>query len=52
MGQFTGGSLFVDWYTTVALYGDNPYAVSAVVVGSTLLVEGSNRPNLIMSLSP
>jgi hypothetical protein len=51
MGQFTGGSLFVDWYTTVALYGDNPYAVSAVVVGSTLLVEGS-QPNLNMSLSP
>ena len=41
----------MDWYTTLALHGDNPYAVSAVVVGSTLLVEGS-QPNLNMSLSP
>jgi hypothetical protein len=45
MGQFTGGSLFVDWYATLALYGDNPYAVSADVWGSTLLVEGS-QPDL------
>jgi hypothetical protein len=44
-GQFTGGSLFVDWDSTLALYGDNPYAVSADVSGSTLLVQGA-QPNL------
>jgi hypothetical protein len=49
MGQFTGGSLYVDWYTTVALYGDNPYAVSAEVSGSTLLVQGS-QPNLNITM--
>jgi hypothetical protein len=49
MGQFTGTNLFMHWYATLALYGDNPYAVSAEVVGSTLLVQGS-QPNLNMSL--
>ncbi|HXJ77016.1 MAG TPA: C-type lectin domain-containing protein, partial [Candidatus Dormibacteraeota bacterium] len=49
MGQFTGGSLFMDWYTTLALYGDNPYAVSVTNVAGTLLVQGS-QPNLNMSL--
>jgi hypothetical protein len=49
MGQFTGGNLYMDWYTTVALYGDNPYAVSAEVSGSTLLVQGS-QPNLNITM--
>jgi len=49
MGQFTGGSLFMDWYTTLALYGDNPYAVSATSVAGTLLVQGS-QPNLNVTL--
>src|SRR5436190_11909853 len=43
-GQFTGGSLRVG-YGTLALYGDNPNAVSAVVDHSDLLVQGS-QPNL------
>src|SRR5207249_10968204 len=49
-GQFTGGSLSVD-HGTLALYGDNPYAVSARVRGGTswLLVQGS-QPNLNVSL--
>jgi hypothetical protein len=43
-GQFTGGSLQVH-RGTLALYGDNPYTVSAVVQPGTLLVQGS-QPNL------
>ena len=39
----------MDWYVTLALYGDNPYAISAVVVGSTLLVQGS-QPNLNITM--
>jgi len=39
----------MDWYTTLALYGDNPYAVSVTNVAGTLLVQGS-QPNLNMSL--
>jgi hypothetical protein len=48
-GQFTGGSVFVDWYSTLALYGDNPHPVSADVVASQLLVQGS-QPNLNIRL--
>jgi len=48
-GQFTGGSLFVDWYSTLALYGDNPHPVSADVWASKLLVQGS-LPNLDIRL--
>jgi hypothetical protein len=51
MGQFTGGSFELGWYATLALYGDNPYAVSADVVGSTLLVQGS-QPNLNIRMEP
>jgi len=50
-GQFTGGSLFVQ-YGTLALYGDNPHAVSVQVhgsSGSTLRVEGS-QPNLNIAM--
>jgi len=43
-GQFTGGSLRVK-RGTLALYGDNPYAVSASAQPGTLLVQGS-QPNL------
>src|SRR5688572_17603524 len=43
-GQFTGGSLRVG-YGTLALYGDNPNAISADVDHSQLLVQGS-QPNL------
>jgi hypothetical protein len=43
-GQFTGGSLEVA-YATLALYGDNPHAISAEVDHSQLLVQGS-QPNL------
>src|SRR6185295_5059528 len=50
MGQFTGTNLFMDWYSTLALYGDNPYAVSAEVAGSTLFVQGS-QPNLNIRMS-
>ena len=49
MGQFTGDSLFMDWYVTVALYGDNPYPVSVTNVAGNLLVQGS-QPNLNMAL--
>jgi len=48
-GQFTGGSVFVDWYSTLALYGDNPHPISADVWASTLLVQGS-QPNLNIRL--
>jgi fibronectin-binding autotransporter adhesin len=50
-GQFTGGSLFAQ-YGTLALYGDNPYAVSASIRGSsfsTLRVQGS-QPNLNITM--
>jgi hypothetical protein len=47
-GQFTGGSLRAV-IATLALYGDNPHAVSADVLGSTLLVQGS-QPNLNITL--
>jgi hypothetical protein len=47
-GQFTGGSLR-EAFATLALYGDNPHAVSADVWGSTLLVQGS-QPNLNITL--
>jgi|GEM_PF-5456892 hypothetical protein len=47
-GQFTGGSVRVN-YGTLALYGDNPNAVSADVQHSTLLVQGS-QPNLNIRL--
>jgi hypothetical protein len=46
-GQFTGGSLRVQ-YGSLALYGDNPHAVSVEVYAtsySTLRVQGS-QPNL------
>ncbi len=49
MGQFTGGSLFMDWYTTLALYGDNPYAVAVTNVAGNLSVQGS-QPNLNVAL--
>jgi hypothetical protein len=44
MGQFTGGSLSLH-RGTLALYGDNPYTVSASAQPGTLLVQGS-QPNL------
>ena len=47
-GQFTGGSLLVAG-GTLALYGDNPNAVSADLWGGTLLVQGSH-PNLNITL--
>src|SRR5439155_13374953 len=47
-GQFTGGSLRLGG-STLALYGDNPYAVSADVWGAKLLVHGS-QPNLNIRL--
>src|SRR5580765_5054596 len=47
-GQFTGGSVRVS-YATLALYGDNPYAVSAEVRYSQLLVQGL-QPNLNIML--
>jgi hypothetical protein len=47
-GQFTGGSLHL-WATTVALYGDNPYAVSAGFQNGKLLVQGS-QPNLNITM--
>ena len=46
-GQFTGGRIHVQ-YGSLALYGDNPYAVSVEIYGSsasTLRVQGS-QPNL------
>ena len=39
----------MDWYTTLALYGDNPHPVSADVISSKLLVQGS-QPNLNIRL--
>jgi hypothetical protein len=50
-GQFTGGTLRAQ-YGTLALYGDNPYAVSVEILGSsysTLRVQGS-QPNLNITM--
>ena len=50
-GQFTGGSLHQQ-YGSLALYGDNPHAVSASIRGSsfsTLRVQGS-QPNLNITM--
>jgi hypothetical protein len=50
-GQFTGGSLYQK-YGSLALYGDNPRAVSAEIYGtsiSTLRVQGS-QPNLNITM--
>jgi hypothetical protein len=47
-GQFTGGSLRRE-YGTLALYGDNPYAVSVSALLSTLLVQGT-QPNLNIAM--
>jgi len=47
-GQFTGGSLYVQ-YVTLALYGDNPYAVAASSRLGTFLVQGS-QPNLNITM--
>src|SRR5437867_2252567 len=50
-GQFTGGSLRME-YGSLALYGDNPHAVSVEVYGtssSTLRVQGS-QPNLNITM--
>jgi len=50
-GQFTGGSIRVS-YASLALLGDNPHPVSAVIQGtpsSTLRVQGS-QPNLSITM--
>ena len=50
-GQFTGGSLRQE-YGSLALYGDNPHAVSVEIYGSsysTLRVQGS-QPNLNITM--
>ena len=49
-GQFTGGSLLLRLFaTTLALYGDNPYAVAASSQLGTFLVQGS-QPNLNIAM--